>query len=285
MMDFKSLALFQHLAQSQHFGQTANAMFVSPSTLTRVVQRLEEELGVPLLKRNNRSVKLTDAGEKLQAFASDVLTQWQNLQAVYHQQQSLLAGELKIFCSVTASQSHLPQILNLYKDKHPQVDIKLITGDPNSGLERLYSQQADIVIGIHTPDFPDDCYFQLIDEVPMQLIMAKQHRIRHIDQVNWAKRPVILPDMGASKGIINEWFARHEVKPNIYATVGGHEAILSMVALDMGIGFVPEIVVRYSALKDAVNVLDVHDMRRFQLGLCCLERHKNDAKICAMLAI
>jgi LysR family positive regulator for ilvC len=57
-MDFRSLQLFKHLATTLHFGDTASAMYVSPSTLSRVIQRLEEECGCELFARDNRSVAL-----------------------------------------------------------------------------------------------------------------------------------------------------------------------------------------------------------------------------------
>ena len=61
-MNIKSLHIFVHLSQSLHFSKTAQAMNVSPSTLSRLIQRLEEELGANLLIRDNRSVLLTEAG-------------------------------------------------------------------------------------------------------------------------------------------------------------------------------------------------------------------------------
>ena len=69
-MNLKSLSLFQQLATSLHFSQTAQKNHVSPSTLSRVIQRLEEEIGCELLIRDNRSVTLTPAGEKLKAYAA-----------------------------------------------------------------------------------------------------------------------------------------------------------------------------------------------------------------------
>lgn len=55
-MDIRDLKLFLHLAESCHFGRTSKAMYVSPSTLSRQIQRLEEQLGHPLFIRDNRSV-------------------------------------------------------------------------------------------------------------------------------------------------------------------------------------------------------------------------------------
>ena len=64
-MDLRDLKTFLHLAESRHFGRSARAMHVSPSTLSRQIQRLEEDLGQPLFVRDNRTVTLTEAGEEL----------------------------------------------------------------------------------------------------------------------------------------------------------------------------------------------------------------------------
>ncbi len=62
-MDLRDLKTFLHLAESRHFGRSARAMHVSPSTLSRQIQRSEEDLGQPLFVRDNRTVTLTEAGK------------------------------------------------------------------------------------------------------------------------------------------------------------------------------------------------------------------------------
>ncbi|MCP5645114.1 LysR family transcriptional regulator, partial [Klebsiella pneumoniae] len=51
-VDLRDLKTFLHLAESRHFGRSARAMHVSPSTLSRQIQRLEEDLGQPLFVRD-----------------------------------------------------------------------------------------------------------------------------------------------------------------------------------------------------------------------------------------
>ena len=79
-MDIRNAQLFLHLASSLNFARTSEQMYVSPSTLSRVIQRMEEELNVELFQRDNRSVRLTLAGQKVQAFAKSYLEQWHQLQ-------------------------------------------------------------------------------------------------------------------------------------------------------------------------------------------------------------
>lgn len=85
-MDLRDLKTFLHLAESRHFGRSARAMHVSPSTLSRQIQRLEEDLGQPLFVRDNRTVTLTEAGEELRTFAQQTLLQYQQLRHVIDQQ-------------------------------------------------------------------------------------------------------------------------------------------------------------------------------------------------------
>ena len=63
VVDLRDLKTFLHLAESRHFGRSARAMHVSPSTLSRQIQRLEEDLGQPLFVRDNRTVTLPKPGK------------------------------------------------------------------------------------------------------------------------------------------------------------------------------------------------------------------------------
>ena len=142
-MDLRDLKTFLHLAESRHFGRSARAMHVSPSTLSRQIQRLEEDLGQPLFVRDNRTVTLTEAGEELRVFAQQTLLQYQQLRHTLDQQGPSLSGELHIFCSVTAAYSHLPPILDRFRAEHPSVEIKLTTGDAADAIDSWLDHGAE----------------------------------------------------------------------------------------------------------------------------------------------
>ncbi|WP_454906151.1 LysR family transcriptional regulator, partial [Aggregatibacter sp.] len=74
-MTFTDLKIFITLTQTQNFAKTAALHHMSPSTLSRQIQKIEEKLGQQLLWRDNRQVLLTPNGEVFLAFAQQ---QWQN---------------------------------------------------------------------------------------------------------------------------------------------------------------------------------------------------------------
>lgn len=280
-MDLRTLQLFQHLATSLHFGKTAAAMYVSPSTLSRAIQRLEDDCGATLFIRDNRSVKLTLAGEKLAHFSHSTLQEWHRLKAEFDQLNPMLSGEIRLFCSVTASHSHLPSMLNLFRQQHPNVEVKLTTGDHSLSLQKVLHQETDIGIAIFTPDMPKDIAFFPIDTIPLLLIAPKDTQLSTLDQVDWRKHAVVLPESGPSKRIVHHWFSEMGIRPRVYATVGGNEAIVSMVALGCGLGIVPQVVVDNSVVANKINRIAIDNIEPYKLGLCCLASRVSEPLISA----
>ena len=79
----------------------------------------------------------------------------------------------------------------------------------------------------------------------------------------------MLPSTGQVRENINVWLGNHSISPNVYAAVPGNEAILSLVALGCGVGFVQELGIKDSPLADQVEVLeDGPDLENFHVGLC-----------------
>ncbi len=284
-MDLKQLQLFHHLAHSLHFGKTAQAMFVTPSTLSRAISRLETETQSKLFERNNRAVSLTHAGEVLLSFASKTLAEWDVVNGLLQSEHTVLRGEFSLYCSVTASQSHLPDLLNKYRSLHPEVELKLVTGDPADAVQRVQQKDSDIAVCIHYPEWPEEVAFVDLDTVPLVLIAPRAFKVNHLKDIDWRKHPVIMPESGPSRRIVHHWFAEHNIRPHVYATVGGNEAIVSMVNLGVGVGFVPQIVLDYVRQDNQLSAIKVPDIEAYRLGLCCLQQRREEPKISAMLSL
>lgn len=68
-----------------------------------------------------------------------------------------------------------------------------------------------------------------------------------VERPDWSTVPFIMADQGPVRRRIELWFRRHKISnPSIYATVGGHEAMVSMVALGCGVALLPEVVLENS---------------------------------------
>ncbi len=283
-MEIRHLQVFLHLAGSLHFAKTAEAMHVSPSTLSRIIQRLEDACGGALFERDNRHVRLTQGGQIFRRFCESVVAQWHETLSDINQQSTQLQGELTIYCSVTASFSHLPQLLDAFRAHYPQIEIKLSTGDPAGAIDKVVSGQVDVAIAVNSDALAQRrLHFVPIDQLPMVMITPAMDGIGAVEDVDWQAHQLIWPESGHTRQALVQWLNEKNITPNIYATVAGNEAIVSMVALGCGIGIVPKVVVDNIQPQQRIQVLPLPDMPYLELGLCCLQQKANSAVVQALL--
>ncbi|WP_305856419.1 HTH-type transcriptional activator IlvY [Balneatrix alpica] len=278
-MDTRLLKHFLSLADLLHFGRAAEACHLSPSALSRSIKQLEDELGVTLFERDNRSVSLTHEGQLFINYARDTLLQWDEIRHSLQQEAQELHGEVSMYCSVTASYSFLYELLSEFRRTYPKVEIKVHTGDPDLAINRVLSGAEDIAIAAYPQSLPGVLAFKPIARSPLLFIGPRQHHDWQqlaeapASAENWQHLPMIIPEVGLGREWINAWFYQLGCSPNIYAQVAGNEAIVSMVSLGFGIGVVPRIVLDNSPLQEEVRILAVEPaLPAYDVGLFTLNK-------------
>ena len=271
-MEFNDLQIFIHLSDTKNFAKTATQNHMSPSTLSRQIQRLEEELGKTLFIRDNRQVKLTEHGEKFLQFAKTEWQSWQQFKQQLKDESDELCGEIKLFCSVTASYSHLPQVLKEFRQRYPKVEIQLTTGDPALALELIQTQQVDLAIAGKPNNLPSSVAF---------------HKLLQEKSINWQQMPFIFPVEGHARQRIEQWLREKHIKhPKIYATVAGHEGIVPMVGLGFGLAMLPDAVIDDSPMDNQISRLNLDKpIEPFELVICTQKRNLEQPLIRAFWAM
>ena len=98
--------------------------------------------------------------------------------------------------------------------------------------------------------------------------------------------PYVVSEQGALRREINAWFSRNGIKPNIIAEVAGNEAIVSLVALGMGIAIIPEAVIMQSASAADIQIIDrPDDIPPFNVGLCTTLSKNRDRAVKAFIDV
>lgn len=278
-MNADKLQHFIALADTLHFARAAERCHVSPSTLSRSIAQLEQELGAQLVERDNRSVALTAHGLKLATVARQILQQWDTL-AGSLQQTEALEGSLSIYCSVTASYSFLFEILTGFRKAHPKIAIRVHTGDPASAIERVRQGHEDIAIAANHHPFPANLRFRKIARSPLVLIAPLAHEWQLPSKhqgtafINaFSEVPLILSEEGPARRRMDEWCRAQRIQPRIYAQAAGNEAIVSMTSLGFGVGLVPKIVLDNSPLVNQVTLFEFQPpLEAYEVGVCVQEK-------------
>ena len=276
-MEINKLKLYVKLAETCHFNRASELCHVSPSTLSRNIQHLEEELGTQLFERNNRSVVLTPQGHQFLPQARSLIQQWETMRDSIQANNKTLSGSISLYCSVTASYSFLYDILAQFRQQQPGIEIKLHTGDPAIAIGRVAGGEEDIAIAARPDKLPSNIVFKSFSISPLVFIApvndAFAKREDTSDKTTFNSVPMIISEHGLARERLNAWFRKKNISPNIYAQVSGNEAIVSMVSLGFGVGLVPKIVVDNSPLKDKVKLFDEQpDLKAFDVGVCVLEK-------------
>lgn len=291
-MNITTLKHFIVLSEVLHFGRASARSNISTSALSRHIRQLETELNVSLFERDNRTVDLTAEGHKFQRYARDAVQQWDQIRYDLTDPAEQLQGELSLWCSVTASHSILVDLLNSFRPAHPQVEIKLRTGDPEQAISRVLALEEELAIAARPESLPPGVVFKPIRVSPLVFIAPRESADLSLTQVppddpaTWQQTPMILAASGIARDRVDAWFRALVVTPKVYAQVAGNEAIVSMVSLGLGVGVVPQIVLDNSPHSARVRVLDVKPaLADYDLGLFTLKRHLRNPLVSAFWSL
>ncbi len=272
-MDTETLKIFLHLTDSLHYGKTSKACNVSPSTLSRIVQRLENSVGELLFERDNRSVKLTQTGERFKKYAKETITKWESFQNSMANGKKVMIGEISIYCTITASYGVLPNILVQFRESFPNVHMKLLTGDSDNAIQKVLSEDTDFAVAALPDRTPEKLLFKKITDMYLKFVSPtipwQYEMMIENNCIPWDEIPIIVTERGMARKRIDSWFKKRKTKPNIYAQVAGNESILAMVSMGFGIGIVPELILSKNFINRNVQVLNIKpELMPYSVGIC-----------------
>ncbi|MDF1578440.1 MAG: HTH-type transcriptional activator IlvY [Desulfurivibrionaceae bacterium] len=282
-MDIRELEIFLTLADLLHFGKASQACNMSPSALTRTIQRLEEQVEQPLFLRDNRTVTLSAAGEQFRIYARQTIQEWQSFRAAIKDGQSV-AGSLSIYASITAVYSLLPHLLESYRSTYPEVQLKLQTGAAEQSVRQVQTGEIDLAVAALPDRNRSRIEFLPITTTPLVFIAPKQldgsTPTTLSGQLDLNRAPLVLPQTGLSRRRLDKWMKKYRVTPNITSEVSGNEAIIPMVTLGCGIGIVPQLVLERSPFRDKVVILDNSPkLEPYVVGLCSTKKNLQRASV------
>lgn len=268
-MDFYELNAFVELSKILHFGKAAEHLNMSPSALSRIINRLEEETHSTLLDRNNRQVQLTSEGKTFKKFAQEVLEKENELKEEIGGQNQVIKGTLHLYASVTACYTILPDFIKRLTERYPYIQLSVETGDPAGAVAAVKENRAMLAVAA----IPENGLAQMetvsVIKTPLVYAAAKNGPYTNLQgspQDILSTVPLVLPKTGLARRRFEKWTKSRNVKANIAAETEGNEAILALADLGLGIGLVPQIVLENGPYKGefiihtAGNTLGYYDV-------------------------
>lgn len=181
-MNLRDLQYIIAVAETHHFGHAAERCFVSQPTLSGQIKKLEEELGVAIFERTNRSVEITPVGEAILVHARQIMEQVDVIEQLARASQDPLAGPLRVGAIPTLSPYLMPLILLPLKKQHPQMKLVLSEELTESLLERLRNHEIDAAILATPVTEPDLASLPLFEE-PFWVAYPRKHAFYTKDKI------------------------------------------------------------------------------------------------------
>ncbi|WP_298371502.1 LysR substrate-binding domain-containing protein [Azospirillum sp.] len=148
-LDLAVLRSFLLIAQGRSFVETADLVGRSPSAVSLHIQKLEEELGAAVLRRNARGVELTPAGERLLGFARRLLSLNDETIAAFRVADR---RPLRVGATQDMAEAVLPDLLRRFALAHPEVELTLRIDRSQTVIEGVRSGALDVAIALHRDD-------------------------------------------------------------------------------------------------------------------------------------
>jgi DNA-binding transcriptional LysR family regulator len=153
-MELRQLSYLVALADEGSFTRAAQRANVAQSALSRQIQKLERELGVPLVDRTSRRMSLTPAGQEVVDTARRTLAGLDELRASLQQTVTLLRGHVVLGLTQTPGPVDIPRLLAAFHRAHPGVELVVREALSLSLAEQLRADQLDLALisGIRVAD-------------------------------------------------------------------------------------------------------------------------------------
>ncbi|MFD5248343.1 LysR substrate-binding domain-containing protein [Amycolatopsis sp. NPDC058340] len=243
-MELRHLRYFVTVAETCHFGRAAEQLHVAQPALSHTIRQLEDELGVVLLARTTRQVRVTPAGEFFLAEARRVLAGLDvGIRGVRRIGEGKL-GLLRVGFTGTAAFSHLPHLARALAQRVPDVELEiradLLTAEQ---CERLRTGTLGIGV-LRPPVTGDDIDFRVIESEPLVLAVPADHRLAVepvVAMTDLRTEPLVTYDRRNS--VVYEAVARScreaGLTPHQLHEASGTAVLLALVAGGLGVGVVP----------------------------------------------
>jgi DNA-binding transcriptional LysR family regulator len=256
-MDVHGLRVFVEVARQKGFTRASRTLRITQPAVSKVVKALEEELGTPLLVRERRRVKLTDAGRLVLERAQEILDAMRVMEEEVVELSALRRGRLRVGTPPIVGVAFLPPLLAEFHRSYPGIALEL----REEGSHQIESLVLGPELDVGAVVLPtDERAFGTLPFVRDQLraVLHPDHplaRRRSLALRELADTPFVLyrPEF-ALHGLILDACKRSGFQPQVVSESSHWDFIVAMVAADIGVALLPVTICR---LLDRAQVRSV----------------------------
>jgi DNA-binding transcriptional LysR family regulator len=243
-MELRHLHYFIAVAEELHFSRAAKRLCISQPPLSQQIRDLEDELGVKLFERTKRHVQLTEAGKVFLERSYLVLAQLEQAIEVTQRIGRGEVGRLAIGFVDSATYTLLPDILRVFREQFPAVELRLHELTTQEQIHALHQNQIDVGVvrsAIIEPGLSTECVLQesLVLALPQTHPLSAQVKVSvsTLADESFILFPAKLGPVFYEQ--IIQICQQAGFRPKVAQEAVQMQTIIGLVAAGLGIAFVP----------------------------------------------
>jgi DNA-binding transcriptional LysR family regulator len=261
------LETFAYAAELGSFTAAARALGLTQAAVSQRLRALEQALDVSLFRRESGRVLLTEAGQRLYAYAQQIEALHQEARQVLTGKKPVLRGDLSLAASSIPGEHLLPALLSAFRRRHPHIRIRATVTDSSAVLGAVEHGQAHLgFVGMKT-DNPDLEFRKFACDALVLVVPRRHrwHRRRAVSLKDLCGQPLVVRESGSgSRWCLEQALGRAGVSASdlhIALELGSNEAIKEAVQRGVGVAILSKHAVRKEIRTGRLHAVKV-------TGLC-----------------
>ncbi|MFF8873193.1 LysR family transcriptional regulator [Streptomyces massasporeus] len=254
-MDLQQMRYVVAVAETRNFTRAAERCFVVQSSLSHRIAGLERELGVKLFARSSRRVELTPAGTAFVAGARECLAAADRAAADAAAATGVIRGRISVGVIVTTAAVDVPELLQTYRARHPDVRVDLRSGRSDELAAAVRKGELDIAfLGVPQSEPPVGVESVVLGHDEHVLVMSSGHRLADASRVTLKEITdetfVDFVSGTPARAQSDQAFVAAGLVRDVAYEAGVVELITRLVARGLGIALLPSAYIRPRAAAD-----------------------------------
>ncbi|BAS26403.1 LysR family transcriptional regulator [Limnochorda pilosa] len=245
-MELTWLTTFRTVAEAGNFTRAAERLHLTQPAVSGHVQALEADLGVPLFDRSGRTIRLTQAGERVYRYASRIGGLLEDCRRELADLSEGTTGYAAVGATDTLTAFFLPDVLGRFRRTHPGVAIRLHTGLTEGLVDALIQDRLDLAVVPDPGPHPGLERLPLL-ELELAAVLPPDHPLASassVDVRDLALQPLVLYERGCMyRGRLEQAWVETGRFPETITELGSLEGIRRSVVAGLGLSVLPLVAV------------------------------------------
>lgn len=279
-MNLEYLRTYLEVVRLGSFSEVAKKLSISQPAVSFQIQKLERDLGVRLIDRGQKTIKLTDAGKRLLHFAEVVERERTRLMRDLDQLREEVTGNIVIAASTIPGEILLPPILGEFKALHPSVQARVDVSDSLTVISVVQTGDYDLGFCGTAPGSRELDYFKVAED-EIVLIVFPEHpfaKRKKISLMELEGEPLIFrEETSGTQRSLKTLLSKAGVdieKLSTSLVLGTSQAVVSAVEAGIGIAFVSNAAIKKSLALGLVKQVAVDGLQLSRDFYCVYRRER-----------